>query len=62
MSYFDTIVSHAEWADVAAEFKMRLREALAKFQESQASFFDQAVDIGLKVHTVAHAALPELVA
>jgi hypothetical protein len=59
---FDTIVSHAEWADVATGFKMQLQEALAKFQESHVSFIDQAVDIGSKVHTVAHAALTESVA
>ncbi len=58
-SYFDTIVSHAEWSDVGTGFKMRLQEALAEFQESHASFIDQGVEIGSKVHVLAHGALTE---
>jgi hypothetical protein len=61
-SYFDTIISHADWADVATGFKMRLQEAMAEFQESHAGFIDQAVKIGSKVRTLAHAALTESVA
>jgi hypothetical protein len=61
-SYFDTIVSHAEWADVATGFKMRLQEALAEFQESHACFIDQAVEPGSKGHALAHSALTESVA
>jgi hypothetical protein len=58
-SYFDTIVSHAEWADVSTGFKMRLQEALAEFQESHASFIDHGVMTGSKVHALAHGALTE---
>jgi hypothetical protein len=61
-SYFDTITSHADWSDVATGYKMRLQEALAEFQESHAGFIDQAVEVGSKAHTVAHAALTESVA
>jgi hypothetical protein len=61
-SYFDTIVSHADWADVATGFKMRLQEALAEFQESHACFIDQAVEPGSKAHVLANAALTESVA
>jgi hypothetical protein len=58
-SYFDTIVSHAEWADVAIRFEIRLQETLAQFQQLHGSYIDQGVEIGLKVHTLAHAALTE---
>jgi uncharacterized MAPEG superfamily protein len=61
-SYFDTIVSHSDWADVATGFKMRLQEALAEFQESHACFIDQAVEPGSKGHALAHSALTESVA
>jgi hypothetical protein len=61
-SYFDTITSHAEWADVATGFKMRLQEALAEFQESHTCFIDQAVEPGSKAHALAHSALTESVA
>ena len=37
-SYLDTIPNHAEWSDVATGFKMRLQEALAKFQEAHGTF------------------------
>jgi hypothetical protein len=47
-SYFDTIVSHSDWADIGTGFKMRLQEALAEFQESHACFIDQAVELGLQ--------------
>jgi hypothetical protein len=56
-SYFDTIVSHAEWADVATTFKMQ--ETLAQFKQLHGSYIDQGVEIGSKVHTLAHAALTE---
>jgi hypothetical protein len=61
-SYFDTITSHSEWADVATGFKMRLQEALAEFQESHTCFIDQAVEPGSKAHALAHSALTESVA
>jgi hypothetical protein len=61
-SYFDTIMSHSDWADVATGFKMRLQEALAKFQESHSCFIDQAVELGSKSHALAHSALTESVA
>jgi hypothetical protein len=61
-SYFDTITSHADWADVATGFKMRLQEALAEFQESHTCFIDQAVEPGSKAHALAHSALTESVA
>jgi hypothetical protein len=61
-SYFDTIVLHSEWADVATGFKMRLQEALAEFQESHSCFIDQSVELGSKVHALAHSALTESVA
>jgi hypothetical protein len=61
-SYFDTMILHFDWADAATGYKMRLQEALAKFQESHVGFIDQAVQIGSKVHTLAHAALTESVA
>jgi hypothetical protein len=41
---------------------MRLQEALMEFQESHGTFIDQAVEIGSKPHTLAHAALTESVA
>jgi hypothetical protein len=56
-SYLDLIVSHSDWADVALSFRMRLQEALAEFQEAHTSFIDQSVVIGLRPHTLAHAAL-----
>jgi hypothetical protein len=62
VSYFNTIISHSDWADVATRLKMRLQEALAELQESHDGFINQAVKIGSKVHTIAHAALTESVA
>jgi hypothetical protein len=61
-SYCDTIVSHADWADVTTGFKMRLQEALAEFQESHTCFMDQVVKPGSKAHALAHLALAESVA
>jgi hypothetical protein len=58
-SYLDAIPTQSDWADVATGFKMRLQEALAEFQESHGTFIDQAVEIGSKPHTLAHAALTE---
>jgi hypothetical protein len=58
-SYFDLIPTHAEWPDTGLGFKMRLQETLAKFQEAHSTFIDQAVEIGLRPHTLAHTALME---
>jgi hypothetical protein len=58
-SYLDLIGSHADWADVASGFRMRLQEALAEFQEAHTSFIDQSVVVGSRPHTLAHAALTE---
>jgi hypothetical protein len=38
---------------------MRLQEALSKFQEAHASSSGQGVEIGSKVHVLAHGALTE---
>jgi phage shock protein A len=61
-SYLDAIPTQSDWADVGTGFKMRLQEALMEFQESHGTFVDQAVEIGSKPHTLAHAALTESVA
>jgi hypothetical protein len=58
-SYFDRIPTHAEWSDAGSGFKMRLQETLAEFQEAHSTFIDQAVEIGSRPHTLAHAALTE---
>jgi hypothetical protein len=41
---------------------MGLQEALMEFQESHGTFINQAVEIGSKPHTLAHAALTESIA
>ncbi len=55
-SYFDAI---AEWADPTTGFRMNLQETLTEFEASHGSCINNAVEIGSKVHTVAHAALTE---
>jgi hypothetical protein len=61
-SYLDAVPSHSDWSDVGTGYKMKLQEALAEFQESHGTFIDQAVVVGSKPHTLAHAALTESVA
>lgn len=61
-SYLDATSTHNDWADVGTGFKMRLQEALMEFQELHGTFIDQAVKVGSKSHTLAHAALTKLVA
>jgi hypothetical protein len=61
-SYFDAIVSHADWSDPTAGFRMKLQETLTEFETSHGSCIDNAVEIGSKIHTVAHAALTETMA
>jgi hypothetical protein len=59
-SYFDLITAHADWADVASGLRMRLQEALAKFQEARSAFIEQSVPIGSRPHTLlAQAGLTE---
>jgi hypothetical protein len=41
---------------------MRLHEALTEFQESHSGFIDQAIEIGSRVHMLAHAAMTKSVA
>jgi hypothetical protein len=61
-SYLDTIATQNDWSDVGMGFKMQLQEAVAEFQELHGTFIDQAVEIGSRPHTLAHAALIKLVA
>jgi hypothetical protein len=61
-SYFDAIVSHAEWSDPTTGFRMKLQETLVEFETAHASCIDNAVENGSKIHAVAHAALTETMA
>jgi hypothetical protein len=61
-SYFDAIVSHADWSDPTTGFRMKLQETLTECETSFGSCINNAVEIGSKIHTVAHAALTETMA
>jgi hypothetical protein len=56
-AYFDQIGSHADWADAASGFRMRLQEALGEFQEAHSAFIKQLVPIGSCAHSLAQIAL-----
>jgi hypothetical protein len=61
-SYFDLIISHSDWADIATGFKMCLQTSLAEFSNSHGKLIDQAVTISSKAHSLTHSALTESVA
>jgi hypothetical protein len=61
-SYFDSIISHSDWADIATGFKMRLQTSLAEFSNSHGELIDQAATISSKAHSLAHSSLTKSVA